>query len=131
MYAKNSFFMPFFLCFTLVFRLCFLSFGPENHHTTSLYRNYSFKNISLKRGDKKTQYSVRDSAPDIYAVSKLKKSKKGILNKKVKLALQCFIVSKIIYNAVPLSNTKIDLPDFAVASSLSSQKYISLSTLRI
>ena len=131
MKARHYFFLPLFLCFTLLFRMCFLSFGPVKH-TVIPFRNFAcIKSKSVNVKIKKRQIFTEHSNTAFNSVSKLKISKRGVLNRKLKLPLLSFISSGGFLKIVRPRISRTCLPAFTENIFLSSQKSEASSILRI
>ena|ERR1700741_3198093 len=131
MKAKHYFFLPLFLCFSLFFRMCFLSFGPVKHTIIPVHFYAVAKSKLLKTGLKKRQYIADHSNTAFNSVSKLKKSNRGLIGRKLKLPILISVSFENFFITIHPKVSKINLPVFSENNFLFSQKSATSSILRI
>jgi hypothetical protein len=131
MKVKQCFFLPLFLCFALLFRMYFLSFGPIKHTVIPFQKCTITKSKLPNAGIKKRQYIAEHSDAAFNSLSKLKKPNRGVVSRKLKLPLLSLIS---VRNLFTTTHTKVSKTNPFILSEntfLSSQKFATSSILRV
>jgi hypothetical protein len=131
MKLKHCFFLPFLLCFTFLFRMCFLSFGPIKHTVIPINICATAKSKLLKAGLKKRQQIAEHSNAAFNSVSKLKKSNRGVIGRKLKLPILISASFENFLITIHSPVSKINLLVFSENNFVFSQKSATSSILRI
>lgn len=132
MKLKRFVFLPVFLCTALLFRMCFLSFGPVHSSTIAFHRSTSFKKKLLNNYNSTRRNLKRQTTTDFNLISSLNFSKhKAVLSRKLCMPQLPCLLSAVFFNTLPTLNLQTSSIEFIDMCLLSKKRHISISVLRI
>lgn len=132
MKLQTTVFISSILCLTLLFRVCFLSFGSPNFVSVSFHNNSDFEQSVLQKDNigidiKGNSHRLVNNLNSILHFFKNRISE----NKKLILTFLFFLIGIISFvSSLPL-NIRLNLLRFKLSDFLLSKKIVSCSVIRI
>jgi hypothetical protein len=133
MKIQISVFISLILCLTLLFRVCFLSFGYPNSSSTSFHHSNIHEQKILQKGNSREVNLKRNSQQlnnNINSILHFFKNR-ILENNRLILTFLFFLIGIISFVSSLLLNIRLNLLKFKISDFLLSKKIVSCSVLRI